>query len=393
MNDTWQAAFEKLYPWRGRIPVIEVAGGPYDMGREYGQQTDLLVKKVVTGFIDGLCQATRTERARIAAEAHQYEAAIQRITGTQYIEEMHGLADGAGVSYEDILVLNCGWDLLNSLPTPQTHSDYMCSSLSAWGGATTGGQVVCGHNDDGGRYIDEFLVLLKGRPADGHAFVVPLVPGYLGYHRMWNDQGVVLLGLSLEDGCTDDEFEHNLPMWILLRHLAQTCGTTPDVVEALRGAPPATAFNFLFADRSGESRIVEATARHQVVIEAQPGTQDLVLTNHALVDSIKPVLVPRDHPSSTDYRYETVRRLLTQARGTVSLETAKTILSSHYDASVGRVNPSLNSPCRHGEYEGKLSGTVSTVAIEVHADRVEAEISLGNPCEGRWRHDTLALAV
>jgi len=392
MPDRWQLAFEQLYPWKGTMPVIEVSGEPYRLGREQGEQTRPIVKLISRGFIDSLCVATKLDKQGILKEAHRYEQAIQDQTGMDYIEEMHGLAAGAAVPYEDILVLNCGWDLLNSLPTPETHPGYMCSSLSAWGPSTADGRMICGHNDDGARYIDQFLVLLQAHPSVGHDFVAPLVPGYIGYHRMWNDQGVVLLGLSLENGCRDSEFEYNMPMWVLQRYLTQTAGSTADAITQLKAHPPATAFNFLFADRT-DSRIIEATAKHQVVISPPAGEHDLVLTNHALSDNIKPALVMRDYPSSTHYRYQTVSQLLSETRGTANMDTVKAILSSHFDASVGRVNPSLDSPCRHGEYEGKLTGTVSSIVIEILPDHIKAEISLGNPCENRWVRLTMPLQV
>ena len=194
----------------------------------------------------------------------------------------------------------------------------------------------------------------------------------------------MLFGLSLENGCQDSKFEYNVPMWVLPRHLAQTATSIADAIDRLRAQPPATAFNFLFADRFGDSRIIEATAKHQVVVSPPDGETDLVLTNHAVSDKIKDALVMRDSPSSTHYRYQTVRRLLSEARGTVSMDTAKAILSSHFDALEGRISPSLNSPCRHGEYKGKLTGTVSTVVVQVDSLVVRAEVSLGNPCENRW---------
>ncbi len=384
MSDRWQLAFEQLYPWKGTMPIIEVSGAPYQLGREQGEQTKPIVKLVCRGFIDGLCSATKLDKQRILTEAYRYEQAISHQTGMDYIEEMHGLADGAEVPYDDILVLNCGWDLLNSLPTPETHPGYMCSSLAAWGSSTVDGQMICGHNDDGARYIDQFLVLLHAHPAVGNDFVVPLVPGYIGYHRMWNNRGVVLLGLSLENGCRNEEFEYNLPMWVLQRYLVQTAGSTEQAVSLLREHPPATAFNFLFADRSGDSRIIEATAKHQVVVTPSVGEDTLVLTNHAVADEIKPNLVMRSMPSSTHYRYQTVRRLLNEAHGTVTVDTVKQILSSHFDASIGCIHPGLNSPCRHGEYEGKLTGTVSTIVVKIDSAQVRAEVSLGNPCEARW---------
>jgi len=324
-------------------------------------------------------------------ESFNYEKQILLQLGNEYVEEMQGIASGARIPYEDVLIVNCGWDLLNSLPTPETHPDYMCSAFCAWDSATENGNVVCGHNDDGARFVDQFLVFVTARPEAGYAFAAPLVPGYIGYHRMWNDRGVVLFGLAMEKGEKNSEFRHSVPMWILLRYAVQYSASSREVINILKEHLPATAFHFLVTDKNGDINIVEVTGRHIAVMKPQDAERFCVVTNHALSHEIKQYLVPRPFPTSTHFRYQTVCSLLTKHAGKINRNIAKSVLSSHYDALIGKNNPSLNTPCRHGEYEGKLSGTVSSVIIEITPTDLVSEISLGNPCENRWIISTMPL--
>ena len=364
------------------MPVIQVKGSPKEMGRDYGHQCKPIIQMVAESFVPGLSAMVTLPVDDVIAEAKKYETAIRTFTGECYIDEMMGIAEGAEVDYEKILVLNCGWDLLNSLPTPETHPYYMCSSFAAWGSKTESGNLICGHNDDGARFIDQFLVLLEAHPEEGNGFATPIVPGYIGYHRMWNTQGCVTLGLSLERGCPNDNFEHNLPWWIRFRHLVQFADSSTEILALTREIPAATPMNLIAVDASGQGCLLHETAKHTVTVE--PSEDSLVCTNHAVEDAIKPHLVLAEHPSGTDYRYETVRRLVDEAHGAITLETAKAIQSSHFDASEDIERPGPCSPCAHYEYVGKLAGTVSAVALEVKADAVHAQVSLGNPCEGRW---------
>ncbi len=385
----WSSLFKKAYPWQGTMPVIEISGEPYDLGFQHGKICKYMITKIADEFIQKLVEITGVEKSKIIDEALKYEKAILGQIGDEYIEEMKGIADGAEVDYKNILILNCGWDLLNSLPTPETHPSYMCSSFSSFADDTRNGNLICGHNDDGARNIDQFLVLLKATPAKGRSFAAPVVPGYIGYHRMWNDSGTVLFGLSLEKGVKDEVFDYNIPMWVLLRHLIQYKESTDEIVQGLAEYPPPTAFNFLISDKTASVKICHVAANN--IVKISPEGSTAVLTNHALVDDIKPVLVMRDHPSSTDYRFQTVKRFLDGKKGKIDVKAGKEALSSHYDSSTKKYYPSANTPCSHHEYEGKMAGTVSTVVIEIKEKQLSAYISLGNPCENRWTEDVLEI--
>ncbi len=378
----WDKLRANLYPWSGKMPVIEVSGTPREMGRKYGTVCAPIIRMVAEAFLAGVGQGVGMGEAELLKEAMEYGPALDTPHGRQYAEEMEGIAAGSGVSYERILALNCGWDLLNSLPTPEGHPSYMCSSFAAWGSQTMSGRLVCGHNDDGARFIDQFLVLLVAEPDEGNRFVTPIVPGYIGYHRMWNDRGCAVLGLALEKACPDEDFEHNVPMWILFRDLAQHSNSATEALERLRMSPPSVPISIIVADVRGNGRLVQATAKHRV--ELEPEEETLVCTNHALDDKIASHLILHERPSGTDHRYHGMRSLVSKHRGRIDLEIAKAIQSSHFDSTDDTIRPGTSCPCTHYEYEGRLAGTVSAVALSISKTDVVAHVSLGNPCEGRW---------
>lgn len=383
----WKELFQNAYPWQGTMPVLEISGEPYEMGYEYGQQCKYIINNYSLKFINQLAEITGVSIEKLEDESLKYEKEIKSQIGEEYINEMKGIAAGADVDYLDILILNCGWDLLNSLPTPETHPHYMCSSFSAYNEDTENSNLICGHNDDGGRFIDQFLVLLKVHPNNGNSFVAPVVPGYIGYHRMWNSKGTVIFGLSLENGCKNEVFDYNIPMWVVHRYLIQYKDNTGQIAEGLKEFSPPTAFNFLVSDSKKEVKICHVSANK--IVEYKPEETFYVLTNHALNDDIKPYVILREHPSSTDYRYETVFNHIQNNKGKINVDVGKSALSSHNDSSNGKIIPSPNTPCSHHEYNNKMTGTVSSVVIELKEDRLEANVSLGNPCENRWIKDIL----
>jgi len=374
----------ELYPWQGPIPIIKVQGNPFDMGYSYGRQCRNLVQMTAERWWTVFLALPRVGKKRLEREVEHYKEVIEREIGEEYLEEMRGLAEGSDLDFEEILLINCSWDLLLTLPTPEAHVSYMsaCSSFAAWGKAVSEGNVICGHNDDGARYRDQFLVLLIAQPEKGNTFATPIVPGYLGYHSMVNDKGFVHLETALENGCPSKEFSYNLPMWILLRYLAQYSDGTKEATDKLLKFSPSTPLSFLFSDKNSEIQLIQATSKHNIAIE--PVTNFTVLTNHALSENIKNYLLMREHPSSTDYRYQTIKKHIEDSKGAINLTGAKRIMGSHFDSSCGKINPGANTPCNHREYEGELAGTVRSIVVRISDNSVSGEVSLGNPCNGEW---------
>jgi len=370
--------YRSLYPWSGPIPVIQVKGTYYDMGVQHGQQTQKLVQENVQFTWNMLTNSLAETRSAIIRDLSAYGERIKSFH-PGFAKEMEGIADGAAVSYEDILLLNTQMNLLMR----RAVQEHACSAFAAWGAATKHGVILTGHNDDGPRFRDQFQVLLDARPEEGHRFCVPLMPGSIGFHTMVNETGLCAFGNFLEKGPQPVETRVGIPMRTIFRYLAQFEDNVESAIQLIRNTDCGVATTALLIDRSPDAAILHVTPRKISEIRSHEGDY-LVVTNHALVDDVKPYLVLQENPSSSHYRFNSLSRTVKANLSKIDLKTGCTMLSSHFDPSVGRENPSGNSPCRHYEFEGKLEGTCRSAVVALGKREMKLRVALGNPCTAYW---------
>lgn len=381
----------ELYPWEGPMPTLRLEGSPREIGRNHGQACSKWISLIAEDY----WQAMENPPISIPHEVildgiKQIEALVVRHTGEAYLEEMRGIAEGAGLTYEDVFVANCGFDLMVSRSDAAVRAEMFskferlttrCASFVAWGRATEGSKIICTHNNDGPRFPAQFQVIMIVKPEEGSSFISPSTVGKLGQHSMMNNQGLLVVGTALDNGTKDKVEEAGVPLDIIFRHIAQHCSSTAEAVEMLEGLPLAVAGNFVFADRSRDVELVQATPFFRASLKPDPGKDYLHVTNHALVEEVKPYLSLREL-SSTHYRYQTMDRDLEANYGHITEDVAKGIMSSHYDWSVQETHPCENSPCRHHEYKGELGGTNRCTVWDL--DALTVQVALGNPCKADW---------
>jgi isopenicillin-N N-acyltransferase-like protein len=363
------------------MPILSVVGDYAEIGKKQGKQTKDLIQRAVRNAWTMLPSLLSMEKSDIAQDLNEYSRKIEAFYGG-FALEMEGVADGGDVSYEDIVLLNSQYDLMIMRGGDKALQSLLCSAFAAWGEATRTGEMICGHNDDGGRFTDQFLVLLDAKPHEGHHFLIPIVPGQLGYHTVVNSSGFYASGNSLEIGPKPEETKIGVPMWAIFRHLAQFESRVDAAIQFLKKIESGITFSFLLADKDRNAVIVHKSPGDCATIT--PTTNYLCLTNHALSDEIKSHLILRNNPSSTHYRLESIRKAVRSNAGRINADIAMGIMSTHYDALVGRENPSLNTPCRHGEYEGKLAGTCRSAVVQLGKKQLTFRVSLGNPCTAKW---------
>lgn len=372
-----------LYPWSGPIPVQSVRGKPREMGLQIGRHNNELISKTVRetwGFLEEVLKLTKQE---ISEDLDQYG---KKIKGCHYsfASEMEGVADGADVGYNDIVLLNSHINILSMRGGERGLPALLCSSFAAWGSATLDGSLVLGHNDDGIRFTDQFLILLDARPEEGRHFCSPVIPGYLGYHTVVNDAGLCVVGNALENGPKPEESRVGVPMWTIFRYLAQFVDSVESAIDFIRKVDNGIAGSFLIAEKSGKAAIVHRTPSHIALVHPDAGKSYLALTNHALDDEIRRHLMERPKPSNTYYRLESIVKAIEKHLGKIDADRAMEIMSTHYDSSIGRENPSGNTPCRHYEYEGKFAGTCRSAVVNFSQESAKIFVTLGNPCTGSW---------
>ena len=97
------------------FPIIEVSGPALQRGIQYGRQARERIEKARVFYAGMFLHNAGLDWEKAKNCARLFEPSIQSYC-PELIEEMRGIAQGAGCSYEDILAINCRSEILFALP-------------------------------------------------------------------------------------------------------------------------------------------------------------------------------------------------------------------------------------------------------------------------------------
>src|SRR4051794_8600163 len=97
-------------PIAPKSPLIEMSGSPRERGRQHGEQAADRVKLGIEHYSSQIA-ASRLSWDDIAAIAAQFEPKIAAFDPT-YVDEMRGIAEGAGVPFAGVVLLNARTEML-----------------------------------------------------------------------------------------------------------------------------------------------------------------------------------------------------------------------------------------------------------------------------------------
>jgi len=377
-----------IYPWNSPIPLVIVEGSSPEMGKQFGKATKGIIGKVVQHNVPILREALSKSKLKEKDYLHNAESAVSKFTESEFLDEINAMAEASSVSYDSLLLTNLNVDILTTLRSRGAAELFSCDFFSAWGGATQTGSVVAGHNDDGGRLMDQFSVLRIAKPKHGRPFVTPITPGYIGYDAIFNDSPFFFCGTALHDTMKDSEVMNDaVPSWFMYRWIGQFSSGVEDAMARFNSVPSMGFKNWCFTDSSG-TKIVEATPKHKAFVDFRTKRKDATyISNNTACDELGSHIKKVKHPTSGDHRFASMKITLENAYGKIGLEQGMQLLSDHYDASVKRDSASENTICMHGEYSGKISGTCRSLVVDFSTPgSLEVAVALGNPCYGYWRH-------
>ena len=118
--------------------LIDLAGSPHDRGVQYGRQAAQEIARAV-GHYGAQAKALGLDHHRLAQLVREYLPALETFDHRQ-IEEMRGIAAGAAVSFEQIVLVNARTELLHCArrePDGCTGAD--CGGIIQLGGALAAG--------------------------------------------------------------------------------------------------------------------------------------------------------------------------------------------------------------------------------------------------------------
>lgn len=168
---------------RDGIKILHVSGSNYEMGYQHGYLLKEEAKQNLRAFLD-IAWVSFEELLEIWYEMEEY-------CPQEYIDEMQGIADGGGVTFEEVVA---GYMVL-------VLGDMGCFGISAWGPATADGklyhtrsfdQPVDIQDPETGIFAHENHILIVRNPDDGYASLIPSIAGGLHGGGGINSEGIAI---------------------------------------------------------------------------------------------------------------------------------------------------------------------------------------------------------
>ncbi len=251
---------------------VTIQGAPYERGLQYGRACAKEIALSIRNYTD-LLQLRKNmtwEQARLLSL--KYLPSIQA-AGDAYVQEMQGIAHGAGVSFEDILVLNARSELLHT-PIPADAEDGMeCTAFCVMGPATCGGIVLAGQTWDFTLAQREAVIILRilGEEDKPDILMFPEA-GMIG------GKGCNSAGLSLTlNALRTAKYRIGLPVHVRMRRILECTRLHEAYERAVSGVMPGAA-NLMMGHKDGVALDVELDPDGVDVLLPEQGV--LVHTNH-----------------------------------------------------------------------------------------------------------------
>lgn len=342
-----------------RYPLVEATGPPRELGRQHGEQARL---KIV-GFVGWMCDTFRLRQQELARHARSFKPLFEKHC-PRLMEEMDGLAEGAGISIEAAMACQLRGELVRS-------STEACTTFVLGPQVTSNGEVLIGQTSDMDDELRDFAYVLHLHPEDRPEVIMWTFGGMLGYHGL-NEHGVAHFANSLGGG---PGWQPGLSHYPLKRLMLEQRDVAA-VRELMNSYPVCSSGNYVLCDGAGSILDIELTTDGPSEI-TDAGQGFIAHSNHFLC---APHACPENDADSLPDsfpRLDRIRSLIRQKAGSLDVDSMKSILADHDGHPV--------SICRHphkGQGNAMLPNSGRTVAaIIAEPASGRFHIASGNPCE------------
>lgn len=342
-----------------RFDLISIEGEPLQRGRQYGARAARAIAGNIRAYLQLIeFHAHLAPQATLAA-ARAFVPALETYA-PDLLEEMRGIAEGAGCSLDEILLINARSELMGTVRADE------CTALAAAADTTSDGHTLIGQNWDWYPAMEIEPVLLSIRQADGPAILTLAEAGQLSKIGM-NSAG---LGLCLNFLQHVDQGQ-GVPIHVILRQML-SCSALGEAIHEAYGVPRGGAANVLLAHAEGDLVDLELTPVQADFMYGDAGW--LVHANHFESPLLRAGDAGLTTSMSTIPRAARARHLLAGAAGQVSLETFRTILTDHAYGAY--------AICRHADLnEPVLQQTATRASILMDLSERLLYVAAGQPCQ------------
>ncbi len=338
-------------------PCFEIGGAPFELGRQHGEACRDQIRVFLEHSYRTIGEAKQQDRATLRTRAESFVPSIRGFIPAA-IEEMKGIAEGANVTFAEIVLLN----VRTELTLGDAGLSGGCSSLGFLTSRTDGDSAIIAQNQDVGDWMRDVGVVLRVAPRAKPKFIMFTWAGVIGYPG-FNEHGVAFVQNQLYT----EGWRVGVSHYPLKRRILE-CRNLAEVLDIMQKTRFSSSGNYLMVD--GENRLVDAeiAAPHGVgVIEAEDAT--LAHTNHIRSPELAAFDTYRTNLPDSAPRCERADGLVQNAAKVGAADVMR-MMSDH----VGYPH----SICRHNDGAAESIETVASYVMEPQQGRLH--VSYGNPC-------------
>jgi isopenicillin-N N-acyltransferase like protein len=348
-----------------QLPLVNVSGTNHEMGCQIGEACRGQILHSLESARNLLYSAY--EQLQLTWESAQIQSrkympfAQERYP--QYVEELEGIAEGSGVSFDDIAVLNA----MEAVTMDALHLT-KCTSMAVNQERTTDGHVLLAHNEDWLPEDEQDIFIIHARPNDEPPFLAMTYGGLLP-NIGFNAYGIA----QCCDSVYPTDCRIGIPRLVASRAVLAT-RTPSEAIRHMLAPQRAAGYNHILAHESGELYNVEVSARRFAVLGASDGY--VVHTNNYLDPQMQAVESEPDELISTRVRYFRALRLIKNIPKH-SLDTLKVIQRDHINYQ--------DSICNHAVDDSRpldREQTITALIIDLTTRTMYA--TWGNPCDNEY---------
>lgn len=341
---------------------IHVTGTPEARGRRYGALARERIRRNLAFYADMFEKGWGVTWAKAATLAESFIPHVEQHF-PEGLLEMRGIAEGAGVAFEDILTLNCRSEILFAQPDG-------CSVLGVLPEHAADGHTWLAQTWDWLRPAGDATVVLRLDQPELPSLLMVVEAGMIGGKGMnAAGVGVCLNATSVGRGRT------GVPLHVLYRTILHA-PTVSNAFEAVARARRAGAGTFNLGSAEGFLMSVEFTPDAVDVLMAED--EPLTHTNHYLSPLFRGEDALKSELGCTWVRLNRLRRLGRLHPEGFGRDSILEVLSDHAN------HP--DSICSHEDpADPEFRRMVTVYAMVMDLTERRMWVTEGNPCEGKVR--------
>ncbi|OFV84605.1 MAG: hypothetical protein A2W26_09605 [Acidobacteria bacterium RBG_16_64_8] len=366
-----------------RYPRIRTGGDALERGRQYGETARDRISRTVHLYSDVFARDAELDWETARELALQFIDPIRAVSRV-YVDELQGIADGAGLTLGDIAAINVRSELKIGAMARRAREQGEkgppegCTTLGVTPSASLSSHTLLAQNWDWYEECADTVVVLEVEQEDGPNYVTVVEAGLLAKTGL-NSNGVGIVTNLLASGW--DKGAVGIPYHVSLRSLMDASGAA-DALARLQTSVRSSSATYMVGAESGLAFVAEGVpGDYSSLFLTFPNDQGfLAHTNHFTSAEFKGKDAGRWGIPSSPFRLERARRLMSAREGNATPGSLQHVLRDHCgDRSV--------SICAHPAHDAaRLDRYMTVASVVMDTDSRSVWLAEGAPCENSFDH-------